>query len=246
MARCQLCQRDQPLCQSHIIPEFVYAPLYNDDGRMMGITGFGGKGWKLIQKGLRDELLCRDCEALVNERYEIPFQKQWTQHYPLPNRANEGDVVQAQFDYTSFKLFHLSILFRAAVSTNAMFGIVELGKHQEILRRMLLAGDPGREDRYPIFATALINGRSEIERRVVTAPTLTRVNGHHVYGFVFDGVLWWYSVSSTVNRDFVEAGLQRDGRMVFYVTPWAQHAVFQQAADAIRHPRPMLRPAAAR
>lgn len=244
MTACWLCLREQPLCQSHIIPEFLYASLYNDDGRMMGITGLGGKGWKPVQKGLRDDLLCRDCEALLNERYEIPFQQQWTKRYPLPERAKEGDLVDAQFDYATFKLFHLSILFRAAVSTNAMFSVVELGKHQEILRQMILAGDPGRPDRYPIFATALINGQQEIERRFIAAPTLTRVDGHHVYGFVFDGALWWYSVSSTINRDFVEAGLQPNGRMAFYVTPWHEHAVFQQAANAIRRPRPKLRPAA--
>lgn len=115
---CKLCGTDKPLCQSHIIPEFVYGPLYNDDNRMMGITGVGGKGWKRVQKGLRDTLLCRDCEALLNERYEIPFQVHWTRQYPLPAQAQEGDVVQAQFDYTTFKLFHLSILFRAAVSTD--------------------------------------------------------------------------------------------------------------------------------
>lgn len=244
MAHCRLCQCDRPLCQSHILPEFLYTPLYNDEGRMMGITGLGGKGWKHVQKGLREEQLCRDCEALLNERYEIPFQQQWTQNYPLPDHANEGDVVHANVDYTSFKLFHLSILFRAAVSTNATFSVVDLGKHQEILRKMILAGDPGRHDQYPLFATAVINGRGEVDRRMISAPTLAQIQGHHVYGFVLDGVLWWYSVSSSFHRDFVDTGLQPDGRMAFYVTPWHQHAVFQKAAEVIRNPRPIPRPAA--
>jgi hypothetical protein len=245
MARCELCHRNQTLCQSHIIPEFLYTSLYNDDSRMMGVTGLGGKGWKLVQRGIYEDLLCRDCESLLNERYEIPFQRQWTRRYPLPDKAIEGDVVQAKFDYASFKLFHLSILFRAAVSTNAMFGAVKLGRHLQILRHMVLESDQGRPDQYPIFATALINVRNEIERRVVMAPTMTRINGHHIYGFVFDGVLWWYSVSSTVNRDFIDIGLQSDGSMCFYVTPWQQHVVFQRAANAIRQPRPMPRPAVA-
>ena len=84
MTRCHLCLCEDLLCQSHIIPEFLYAPLYNDEGSMMGITGFGTKGWKPVEKGLRDALLCRNCEALLNERYEVPFQQHWTQRYPLP------------------------------------------------------------------------------------------------------------------------------------------------------------------
>lgn len=237
MAHCRLCLIDKPLAQSHIIPEFLYASLYNDDGRMMGITGQGEKGWKLIQKGLRENLLCRDCEALLNERYEIPFQQQWTHRYPLPVHANVGDVIEAQFDYGTFKLFHLSILFRASVATLATFGVVRLGKHEDILRRMILANDPGRPDQYPMIATAVINARNEIVRGVIAAPTLTRVEGHHVYGFGFDGVVWGYSVSSAINRTFVEVGLQPDGRMAFLVTPWHEYPMFQQAANALRNPQ---------
>ncbi|GAA0704581.1 hypothetical protein [Dokdonella soli] len=243
MAMCKLCRLDKPLCQSHIYPEFLYATLYNDDGRMMGITGVGRRGWTLVQKGLRDELLCRECEALLNERYEIPFQQQWTNRYPLPERANEGEMFYAQFAYATFKLFHLSILFRAAVSSHPMFGVVTLGKHEDIIRRMILGGDAGRVDRYPIFATALINGRAEIERRLIAAPTLTRVGGHRIYGFTFDGVLWWYSVSSHRNLEFERGGLQGNGAMAFYVSPWHEHAVTQAAAKALRNPRQRLRPA---
>ena len=66
---------------------------------------------------------------------------------------------------------------------SSTLGIVEFGEHREILRRMLLVGDPGRQYHYPSFATALINGRNKIERRIVTMPTLMRVKGHHAYGF---------------------------------------------------------------
>jgi hypothetical protein len=242
MAICKLCLLDKSLCQSHIIPEFLYAPLYNDDGRMMGITGVGGKGWKPVQKGLRDDLLCRECEALLNERYEIPFQQQWSNRYPLPQRADEGDVFHAQFDYATFKLFHLSILFRAAVSSNPTFRQVSLGKHEDILRQMILAGNAGRVDRYPIFATALVNDRQEIERRIICPPTLTQIGGHHVYGFVFDGVRWMYSVSSSHHLDFIEAGLQGNGGMAFYVTPWHQHIALHAAAAALRKPQIRWRP----
>lgn len=238
MTQCRLCLSDKPLAQSHIIPEFLYASLYNDDGRMMGITGHGNKGWKLVQKGLREEIFCRDCEALLNERYEIPFQQQWTHRYPFPAHANEGDLFQVQFEYVSFKLFHLSLLFRAGVATLATFGAVSLGRHEEIIRRMILNNDPGRPDQYPMIATPVINARNEIVRDVIAAPTLARVEGHHVYGFVFDGVVWGYSVSSAFHRIFMEVGLQTDGRMMFYVTRWHAYPVFQQAANAIQNPQP--------
>lgn len=48
------------------------------------------------------------------------------------------------------------------------------------------------------------------------------------YGLPFDG-LGVCSVSPSANRDFIDAGLQPDGRMAFYVNPW-QHLVPQQTA----------------
>lgn len=53
-------------------------------------------------------------------------------------------VIEAQhYDYRKLKLFFLSLLWRAGVSTRPFFSKVDLGFHEERLRRHILSGDPG-------------------------------------------------------------------------------------------------------
>ena len=67
---CRLCLQPKIVRKSHVVPEYLYRDLYNDNGHMMGITGKGSKGWAKLQKGLRELLFCDDCEQLFNEKYE--------------------------------------------------------------------------------------------------------------------------------------------------------------------------------
>lgn len=138
MSICRLCLHDRKLCKSHIVPEFLYSPLYDSDREMMAITGRGRQGWKPLNKGIWEHLLCSDCEQYLNREYEQPFQDQWAGDDALPRQMTKDDVHTATFSYVSFKLFHLSILFRASVSSNPMFQAIRLGMHEDRIRKMLL------------------------------------------------------------------------------------------------------------
>jgi len=52
MPICRLCQQDRDLRQSHIFSEFLFRELYDDDRRMMGVTGTGPRGWRYLQRGM--------------------------------------------------------------------------------------------------------------------------------------------------------------------------------------------------
>lgn len=182
MATCHLCQKDRKLCNSHIVPEFLYRDLYNNNHKLMGINGVGHMGWKPLQKEIREHLLCHDCEQYLNDKYEKPFLQQWTVESPLPDRITKDAAYTAVFDYPKFKLFHLSILFRASVSSLPTFREVNLAMHEGRIRKMLLTGDPGKEWEYPILAFAVLNGRGEVERRLISCPIAGRYDEHIVYG----------------------------------------------------------------
>ena len=136
MAKCRLCQLDRVLCNSHIVQEFLDSSLYNNQHKLMGITGQGNRDWKLLQKGIREYLFCSDCEQHLNEKYEKPFLQQWTIDHRLPNRMQNNSVHSAIYNYQSFKLFHLSILFRSSVSSLPTFQRVNLGMHEEYIRNI--------------------------------------------------------------------------------------------------------------
>ena len=121
MPTCRLCQQQRDLCNSHIIPEFVYAPLYDEGGKMVGFRyGEGGMRSHLLQKGLREPLLCAVCEQHFNRAYEQPSVDLWKRlaaheretdrnwkEFNTPDGA-KGVLVKGA-DYSSFKLFLLSM-----------------------------------------------------------------------------------------------------------------------------------------
>jgi hypothetical protein len=65
--RCALCQQDRELCASHIIPEFFYKPVYDEKHRFYTFsTDPADEVEGPEQKGLREHLLCKDCEGKLS------------------------------------------------------------------------------------------------------------------------------------------------------------------------------------
>jgi hypothetical protein len=235
MAICRLCQNERELRNSHIIPEFLYDDLYNDNNQIMGINGIGNRGWKPLQKGVREYLFCEDCEQHFNEYCEKPFKAQWIDASLLPKVLNLNDIHWLSLDYASFKLFHLSIFFRASVSSLPSFSAVSLGPHEEVVRKLILSRDPGPSTKYPIFAYAVVHHQTHAIVPIISQAEHSLFGGHRCYGMIYGGVHWWCSFSSHRNWEFERAGLQPDGRMPFSAVPWNEVSVVQSAANALRN-----------
>ena len=154
---CRLCGQPSVLRDSHIVLEFLYKDLYNEKGHMMGINGKGKLGWKALQKGIREKLFCDNCEQLLNDRYEKPFVKYWRENNPLPETLRPGELIEIQVpDYNAFKLFHLSVFFRAGISSLPTYRDAKLSKkHEARLRDLILNGDPGEHWEYMVFGFVL-------------------------------------------------------------------------------------------
>jgi hypothetical protein len=70
MAICKLCLQDKELVDSHIFPEFMYKPLYDDEHRF-NVLGNKGEGiLKRPPKGIYEKLLCVECDHNIIGKYE--------------------------------------------------------------------------------------------------------------------------------------------------------------------------------
>lgn len=234
MTPCRLCLKDRVLRNSHIVPEFLYGDLYNSKHQLIGIHGLGSKGWEVQQKGLREYLFCDGCEQHINERFEKPFRRIWAENCPLLDPWEAEDVHWIQVDYKEFKLFHLSVLFRAGVSTLPTFAEVTLGPHEGRLRRMLLEQDAGRVEQYPIFGYAVIHHKTKRIVQMVSKAQANKFGGRRCYGFMYGGVQWWIGVSSDTNHELQKVALRCDGQMPLAAIPWNEVSVIQEASNALR------------
>ena len=71
---CRLCCQEKELRHSHILPEFMYQNLYDNSPKRfytlnVDLENSDNSKRKIEQKGIREYLLCGDCEVQLS-KYE--------------------------------------------------------------------------------------------------------------------------------------------------------------------------------
>ncbi|MCG8590318.1 MAG: hypothetical protein MJE66_13590 [Proteobacteria bacterium] len=194
--QCRLCQKDCTLRNSHIIPEFLYRPLYDEKHRALLVEP-DSLDRPFVQKGLREKLLCDACEGHLG-RWESYFAGRWfdpnilPDEVPLPNQV----MTVSGLDYAKMKLFLLSVLWRASVSRRSEFRNASLGPHEVKIREMLLADHPGPADAYRVLAAVVVQRESRrVVYEMILPPVQKRVQDRVSYELVFGGVDWLFMIS---------------------------------------------------
>lgn len=212
-AKCALCLELGELQRSHVIPEFLFRALYDDKHRFHVISTDEAERNKYLQKGPREALLCADCEQRFS-RYERYASLTLSGGIELGYQFEGPAVVLSGLEYKQFRLFQLSVLWRASASRDEFFGDVSLGPHEEPLRLALLNDDPGLPERYGCIMCAIVHD-GKIQQDLVLQPERVRFSGLSGYRFVFGGLAWIFVVSSHRSNAGIERGfLQEDGKTV--------------------------------
>lgn len=215
--QCALCREEAELQNSHIIPEFLYGVMYDEKHRYNVLSLLPESRERFEQKGVRERLLCRNCEQKLGklERYAS-----LVLHGGAPGMDGyrDGSIVYVKgINYTKFKLFQLSLLWRAGVAKGSYFERVRLGPHEEPLRAMLAAEDPGPYDLYPCIIWGVTLEPNKIAELMVQ-PCRDRVWGYTTYHFVLPGLKLVYFVSrQRLPRKQSQFVLQHDGSLIFQV-----------------------------
>ena len=208
--KCKLCHLDKKLCKSHIIPESAYGSIYDDKHRVLEVSNLQ-KELPKHQKGLREPLLCKDCEQHLN-KYESYFADKWFQNQLIPTRMSEEMLTINGLDYNLFKLFHMSILWRAGIASRQEFDNVKLDDHEELLRQLILDDDPGDPNQYSVFGYILVFPNNyKVIKPLLIPPVeveLDNVPGFHV---VFGGCVWHYLLSNDLDLNQFPFILKDDG-----------------------------------
>lgn len=228
---CKLCQKSASLQKSHIIPEFVFSSLYDDMHRMNVVSSRKQKPRPYEQKGLREKLLCIECETKLSQ-LEL-YAKTAFDGKPTERPLARVIIVKG-VDYKKFKLFLLSILWRASISSLEFFSEVSLGRHEEILRKMILAGDSGSSVKYGIVPFALVDGH-RIETGIVMQPSREKMFGQVGYRFIFGGFLWTYFVSRISAPDSVKPFLPlEDNTLCIVESEYAECGLIRDFARELK------------
>ncbi len=177
MGICKLCLQDRKLLKkSHIIPDFFYreSGVYTEKHQINKInvaeyTKSGKIGY--VPTGeYEGEILCQNCDNLIIGTLEDYGRKvlfgglkgnealRYSQH----RNPYDGFSYTRWYnvDYAKFKLFLLSILWRACISTRPAFSDAVVSfEDLENLRSMIFNNQPGNVYEYPIVFMTYLNDK---------------------------------------------------------------------------------------
>jgi hypothetical protein len=163
--------------------------------------------------GLVQKLLCKECDAKIG-KWEDYARKILYGNSPGPDiRKRElgqsitaelgtrnanvkyfRDLRQVPIDYKKFKLFELSILWRAGLESKSWGKEVKLGPFQEDIRKHLLHDDPGAALYLPAILVDLRDKAVDFEALLPSVELLAK-KPFHLYRMALGGYWLLYSVS---------------------------------------------------
>ena len=218
---CRLCREECSLRNSHILPEFLYKHCYDEMGRAIVVSP-DKRSKILAQKGIREPLLCDGCEQHLS-RIEGGFKRLWYNGELLPDEILGGHIELRDFNYNQFKLFHLSILWRSSVSKLDECASVNLGRHEDNIAELILAGDSGEESKYRIFGQVITHADTKVAHDWISFPQRYRFQGHTAYFTCYAGCKWTFLISSHSTDKFKRFCLRDNGSIILIHTTLTEH-----------------------
>lgn len=167
--QCKLCLQEKLLIKkSHIIPDFMYEGLFDDKHRIAQ-KNFVINRDSLPANGVYDKhILCANCDNNIIGGYESYAARELfkpsmngfidTLKQKLDNFSGDiTNVTISRINYQKAKLFLLSILWRANISTHPLFKFVNLDiTTSEQIRQMLYSGLPCKSNLFEVSVAAFI------------------------------------------------------------------------------------------
>jgi hypothetical protein len=143
-------------------------------------------------------MLCRICEDKIN-KWETYGAQVLFGGAMIRRKKLQDAIIVRDVDYIKFKLFQLSVIWRAGASRMQQFSNVNLGLHEEKLRSMIEKDDPGAPADYGCLML-ITPSFIDLTSKMMMLPQETRFDGHRCYMFLMAGFTWVFFVSSHTRR----------------------------------------------
>ena len=217
--KCNLCLKEKDLIKrSHIISDFMYrnSGMYDEKHTINSFTlddFLKGKKPKKDQSGIYDSyIFCADCDNKIINNYEKyaclsiygeDLKKELCPDCVVYGETNPDLTICSNIDYKKFKLFLLSILFRASISKNKFFDGIKLSKENtEILRTMIYDGKPGNFNDFPFIMATFAT--SEISPDIFINPIKSIQDGNIKFTFIFAGMSYVFYEGLNIDTKIIE------------------------------------------
>jgi hypothetical protein len=213
---CRLCEEDKPLQNSHVVPEFFYKPSYDEKHRIYARISGKLAHMPPLQKGLREPLLCCDCEQKLSP-YEKYNREILYGGVEITGSRKPNKIEFIGLNYKRVRVFYLSLLWRMSIAGHRFWKEVDLGRHEEKVREMVLREFTGEPYDYGVYCIApLFDG--QLLADFILEPDFKRVHRGRFYRVILGGFLFMFYVSAVRLQDRgKQLFIQKNGRWIIPV-----------------------------
>jgi hypothetical protein len=225
IGKCKLCLSENiELRNSHIIPEFMYQNLYDKNPKRFFVLKIQEteKSKKIEQKGIREKILCDSCENKFSKFegyaaktiYAKNFDNEVILKFAEQNPEETSFLYHYEnFDYTLFKLFLMSLLWRFLVSEK--YETPYAGSHTENLRLALLDKNPLRDYQYGCLIQSILYKKGNLAKGFILNPYHTQIGDINFLHILIDGFLYSFCINAnnTLSSDITDFFLKETGEM---------------------------------
>lgn len=212
---CRFCNTARPLIKAHVLPEGFSRVLRDGSTVPMLLINKRGAHPKRSPTGIYDKsILCGVCDNLFSP---------WDKHaqevllhdfsdagaiydYDGPRKIKTGWQI-TRFDYRLLKLFFLSLLWRASVSTHEYYRHVSIGPFETELRAMIANVDPGAAEKFAVTLSRF----DHPALRGMLDPHRVHLDGVNYYRFYLTGFVAHIKVDRRPPPEFLSNIIIRDG-----------------------------------
>jgi hypothetical protein len=175
-----------------VLPEFLYEELYDLKHRTFEVHGEDPDKPRYLQKGVREYLLCDDCEQIFSrlETYSAPILREIPLLQLASDRVSFQDI---KVDYSRFKLFQMSLLWRVSVSKQDFFSKVNIGNLEEKLRQFLIQDRPGNPHNFGCVMFMIPNTTHLY--RMIWSPSYDFIDGRQCVRMITGPILWFFAIN---------------------------------------------------
>ncbi|MDI7744054.1 hypothetical protein QMK38_18755 [Lysinibacillus fusiformis] len=221
LQKCRLCGKEKKLIRSHIVPEGFYKKIY-DGKRRLFLTSQSRNAFTLMQKGQREELLCKECDSdLIGNTYDKYGIEVIRDRLHIQTFTDCEKEIWVGLDYNKFKIFLLSVLWRAHIAQNFHTGITLEKSIETLIVKSIKSGKAPKENVIPIVGFSLVDPKDndfKCDEIITNGNTYKRegILNSKTYIIIFGGYAWTFIVPSAEKNDSQEYFfLKENGLMVF-------------------------------
>ncbi|MBN6739566.1 hypothetical protein JKG47_03275 [Acidithiobacillus sp. MC6.1] len=178
IGKCNLCDLERPLCKSHIIPKAFFrdAMAKERDCGLNMITPERIEVGKMA--GEYEHLLCQNCEVLIGKYDDYGtrfFRRQAGERLSTFNGEAVPDDIDliGNVDLRLLRLFIISVLWRASISSRPFFDKVDLGPFELVAKQIIRDEITLSDGLFPFFMNRY--AETDHAKRMLFNPLPTRI-----------------------------------------------------------------------